>query len=149
MDHPGDYTIGIGQKVNSTGNKTSDFYEMAFIDVFFNTTANNCMEHLMMKFLTAGKPFMQRIMYDGLYIRENEPFTISNGADLNISNYVINSTNSTPSEKDLLSQLKRKSKQLLNDVNDPEAIGQYEDYLVSNNQTIWDFNNLPFVPGFK
>lgn len=62
---------------------------MGFIDVFNNDTANSCMEHLMMNLLTAGKPFMQRIMYDGLYLRENEPFTISNGVDLNISHYVI------------------------------------------------------------
>jgi len=113
-----DYTVGIGQKVNSTGNKSSDFYEMAFIDVFNGETADVCMNYLMINLL--GLPSSQMITYDGLYLRDNEPFTISNGTDLNISHYIMKSDEESA------------TKGMFGKTFNPEAIGQYEGYHISN-----------------
>lgn len=42
-----DYTIGLSQKVNSTGNVETDFYKIGYIDVFNNEVATKCMTALM------------------------------------------------------------------------------------------------------
>jgi len=132
-DDSTDYSIGLGQKVNSTGSELTDFYEMAFIDVFNNDTANKCMNEMMKNFLEA----QNKIHYDGLYLRGNEPFTISNGTDLDKSHYLIkNATAENRSEnkwKLSYEKFKSKSKQMFGNVFNPEAIGQYEGYHISAN----------------
>jgi hypothetical protein len=54
------------------------------MNVYDNATANNCMNALMTNLLTGEAA----ITYDGLFLRENSPFTISNGADLDPSDYI-------------------------------------------------------------
>jgi len=71
---------------------------MTFIDVFNNKTANMCMNKLMTGFLLHQKYFFMH--YDGLYLRENEPFTISNGTDLNITHYMMKPENKTEIKKE-------------------------------------------------
>ena len=145
-------TIALNKKLNSNGTKKEDFYKVAFVDVFANmTTLNNtCTYKLMNNLLNLLGPH-DALKYDGLYLRGNSPYTISNGSDLNISHYVINATGGQEGNS-FMGQLKKESKRLLEatlGVTDPESIGTYEGYKLDNNQSKIDFNNLPFVPGFK
>lgn len=159
---PANYAVGLSKKINSTGTNESDYFSVAFIDVFNEQVANRCVGDLLQNLLESG----ESISYDGLYLRGNEPYTVSDGADLNVSHYIVLPKNKSqsspregsqkvsgfPSSESLLSQFKKHSNNIFSTilgVANPESTGTYEGYKLSNNQSEIDFNNLPFVPGFE
>jgi len=107
--------------------------------VFNIDKANACISELIFLLMAEQFPYTQLNTFDGFYLRENEPFTASNGADLNISHYIIKpETDITPMKSESrwklsYKQFKKKSKQLLGNILNPEAIGQYEGYHIGNN----------------
>lgn len=80
------YTVGLGKLFGTAGDKAEDFYGMALVDVF-GDGADVCMKALFDLLLAS-----ESITPDGIYLRDNSPFTISNGTDLNITHYIKNTT---------------------------------------------------------
>lgn len=80
-------TVGIGKPFGSE--EGTDLYAMALIDVFNTDAANECINALF-----ANLNETNTIKPDGIFLRDNTPFTISNGTDLDISHY-MKSTNDT------------------------------------------------------
>jgi len=55
----GNFSVGLAQKVNSTGNKASDFFEVGFVDVFNNVSgkASYCISELIFELMEAQFPY--------------------------------------------------------------------------------------------
>lgn len=135
---------------------SADLYGMALIDVY-DTDAAECFSSLFdnLNETKTVKP-------DGIYLRDNTPFTISNGTDLELSHYEsetaqVPRTAKAPSAQNVpLVEKSSVVKQPLLDIMkklvgappNPEDVGEYEGYKLNPDQNETDYNNLPFVPGY-
>lgn len=77
-------TVGIGKPFGSEDG--TDLYAMGLIDVYDTDAANECFNSLFENLNETKK-----IKPDGIYLRDNTPFTISNGTDLNLTHYEVQS----------------------------------------------------------
>jgi hypothetical protein len=73
-------TVAIGKPFGSDDG--TDLYGMALIDVYDTDNANECFNNLF-----ANLNESKTVKPDGIYLRDNTPFTISNGTDLELSSY--------------------------------------------------------------
>lgn len=103
---------------------------MALIDVFHDN-AKDCMQDLFENLM----PLNGMIEPDGFYLRDNSPYTYSNGSNLDIEKL---KSNDGQNQEEAKGQTNK----------DPEDFGNYEGYKLAKNQNKVDFNNLPFTPGF-
>lgn len=140
-------TVGITKPFGSADG--TDLYGMALIDVFDTDNANDCMNALW-----GNLNSTKTIKPDGVYLRDNTPFTISNGTDLELSSYEKQSTPApeTPQAQEQSDDNKKPfldlMKTLVGGPPNPEDVGEYEGYKLNKDQNETNYNNLPFVPGY-